>query len=122
MTYITKLSPSQQKQVEEKLEEKFTLYKSEFPEYLPFVKQGIKSIVAVVSDDNLGVMNITLTMYGANDVCLIRYNGWSRMVTGNIANSSEAAELRAFANSPMLSGDDILFGHVMNYLARGRYN
>lgn len=106
MDILSKLSQSQQKQVEEKLEEMFALHSAKFPEYSSFAKQGIKSIIAVESEV-FGLLNVTLTLIGTNDVAQIYYDMMKCDVTACFVDSSKAAHLRTAANAPMPSAHDI---------------
>ncbi len=108
-----KLSQAQQKQVEKKLEEMFTLHSAKFPEYLPFAKQGIKSIIAMESE-TFGLMNVTLTLIGTSDVVQLFYDIMNCDVTGRVADSSKAAKLRTAASSSMPSAFDAMFDYVID--------
>lgn len=113
MNEPVKLSQTQQKQVEKKLEEMFTLHSKKFPEYSSFAKQGIKSIIAV-TNETLGLyLNVTLTLIGTNDVAQIYYDLMRCDVTACFVDSSKAAYLRTAASSSMPSANDFLFNYVM---------
>lgn len=116
MDVPVKLSQAQQKQVEKKLEEMFTLHSKKFPEYLSFAKQGIKSIVANTST-HFSLTNVTLTLIGTNDVVQILYDNMRCDVTACIADSSKAAYLRTAASSSMPSAWDSYFKLVMFYVS-----
>ena len=108
MNETVKLSQTQQKQVEKKLEEMFALHSAKFPEYSSFAKQGIKSIVAVASE-TFGLLNVTLTLIGTNDVVQIYYELMHCDVTACFVDSSKAAYLRTAASASMPSAHDSLF-------------
>lgn len=112
MDIPVKLSQTQQKQVENKLEEMFTLHNKKFPEYLPFAKQGIKSIIAITSE-TFGLMNLTLTLIGTNDVVQILYDTMNCDVIGCVADLSKATNLRALASSSMPSAYKAIFDYVI---------